>query len=68
LTLVLEKSLVDIHSPAFLVVREFREKWLAAVPGKDLYRRPGPILLQSDSEEDRPITLRLNAIGRELGL
>lgn len=62
LTLVLEKSLVDIKSPAFKVVKAFREAWLAAVPDGDQFRRPGPILLQSDKEEDRPITLRLNAI------
>jgi len=64
LTLVLEKSIVDVHSPAFQVVRAFREKWLAAVPGDDQYRRPGPIRLHSDKEEDRPITLLLNALGR----
>jgi len=64
LSLVLEKSLVDIHSPAFQVVKAFREKWLAAVAGDDQYRRPGPIRLHSDNEEDRPITLRINAIGQ----
>ncbi|MBR9981886.1 MAG: 6-phosphofructokinase [Desulfatitalea sp.] len=67
LTLVLEKSLVDISAPAFRVVKAFREHWLAASPGEDQFRRPGPILLDSDKEEDRPITLRLNAIGREPG-
>ena len=61
LTLVLEKSLVDVTSPAFLVVEAFREKWLAAQPGEDQYRRPGPIALDSRSEEDRPITLLINS-------
>ena len=62
LTLVLEKSIVDIDSAAFKVVKAFREKWLAAVPGEDNYRRPGPIRFTGKSEEDRPITLVLNAL------
>lgn len=65
LALVLEKSLVDINSPAFKVVKAFREEWLAAIPGIDRYRRPGPICLHGDDEEDRPITLLINAIGQE---
>jgi pyrophosphate--fructose-6-phosphate 1-phosphotransferase len=63
LTLVLEKSIVDVNSPAFQVVKAHREKWLAAIPGDDHYRRPGQILLDRGYEEDRPITLMLNAIG-----
>ena len=63
LTLVLEKSLVDLNSPAFLVAKAFREKWLAATAGEDEYRRPGPIYLDCQYEEDRPITLQLNALG-----
>jgi pyrophosphate--fructose-6-phosphate 1-phosphotransferase len=63
LTLVLEKSIVDINSPAFQVVKACREKWLADVPGDDQYRRPGQILLDEANEEDRPITLMLNAMG-----
>lgn len=62
LTLVLEKSIVDINSAAFKVVKSFREKWLAATPGEDNYRRPGPIRFTGKSEEDRPITLVLNAL------
>ncbi len=65
LTLVLEKSLVDVNSPAFMVVKAFREKWLAATPEADQYRRPGPIRLHSEREEDRPITLMLNALGEK---
>ncbi len=64
LTLVLEKSIVDLTSPAFQVVKAFREKWLAASPGEDQYRRPGPIRLDNENEEDRPITLQLNALGQ----
>ncbi|MEJ2656716.1 MAG: 6-phosphofructokinase [Desulfobacterales bacterium] len=63
LELVLEKSLVDVNSASFKIVKAFREKWLAAVPSDDNYRRPGPIRFTGESEEDRPITLLLNALG-----
>ena len=62
LELVLEKSLVDVDSASFRVVKALREKWLAAVPGDDDYRRPGPIRFTGRSVEERPITLVLNAI------
>lgn len=62
LVLVLEKSVVDVNSTAFKVVKAFEEKWLAAEPGEDHYRRPGPIRFTGKSEEDRPITLVLNAL------
>ncbi len=62
LALVLEKSIVDINSNSFRIVKALREKWLAAEPGSDNYRRPGPIRFTGKSEEDRPITLELNAI------
>ncbi|MDF1591076.1 MAG: 6-phosphofructokinase [Desulfobacterales bacterium] len=62
LELVLEKSLVDVDSASFRVVKALREKWLAAVPGDDDYRRPGPIRFSGKSVEERPITLVLNAI------
>ena len=62
LALVLEKSVVDVNSTAFKVVRAFREKWLSAEPGEDHYRRPGPIRFTGKSEEDRPITLVLNSL------
>ncbi|MGE0085068.1 MAG: 6-phosphofructokinase [Desulfococcaceae bacterium] len=63
LSLVLEKSVVDINAPAFQIFRELREKWLAAVPGEDNFRKPAPISLFTDGEEDLPITLALNALG-----
>ena len=63
LELVLEKSIVDVNAPAFRVLKTFREKWLAANPGDDHYRHPGPIRFAGNSEEDRPITLLLNAMG-----
>ena len=63
LELVLEKSVVDVDSNAFRIVKALREKWLAAQPGDDSYRRPGPIRFKSTIEENRPITLSLNAIG-----
>jgi len=62
LALVIEKSIVDVNSIAFQVVKANREKWLAADPGDDHYRRPGPIRFSGKSEEERPITLELNAI------
>ena len=62
LALVLEKSVVDVNSIAFRAVKELREKWLAAAPGEDNFRRPGPIRFTGKSEEDRPITLVLNAL------
>jgi pyrophosphate--fructose-6-phosphate 1-phosphotransferase len=65
LTLVLEKSVVDVQSPAFRVSKALREKWLAAEPGEDDYRRPGPIRFSGKAEEDRPITLVLNAFGED---
>jgi pyrophosphate--fructose-6-phosphate 1-phosphotransferase len=63
LTLVLEKSIVQLDSVSYKVVKAMREKWLAATPGEDQYRRPGPIRFTGSSEEDRPITLVLNALG-----
>jgi len=66
LELVLEKSIVDVKAPAFRVVKAFREKWLAASSGGDHYRHPGPIRFTGSSEEDRPITLLLNAMAKNL--
>jgi pyrophosphate--fructose-6-phosphate 1-phosphotransferase len=66
LELVLEKSIVDVNSPAYRVVKRFRDKWLAATPGEDHYRHPGPIRFAGNSEENRPITLQLNALGNHL--
>jgi pyrophosphate--fructose-6-phosphate 1-phosphotransferase len=65
LQLVLEKSLVDIHSPSFQVVKAMREKWLAANPGADHFRIPGPITFDGDEDQDMPMTLMLNALGKE---
>jgi pyrophosphate--fructose-6-phosphate 1-phosphotransferase len=60
LALVLERTTVDISSPAFQVVKAMREKWLAAEPGPDHYRRPGPVLYAGEGEDDQPLTLTLN--------
>jgi pyrophosphate--fructose-6-phosphate 1-phosphotransferase len=65
LDLVLERTVVDTESPAFLIAKAMREQWLAAQPGTDDYRRPGPIRFAGKSEEDRPITLVLNAIDKQ---
>ncbi|MDJ0828577.1 MAG: 6-phosphofructokinase [Desulfobacterales bacterium] len=66
LSLVIEKSIVDVKSPAFQIVKALRENWLALQPNEDNYRRPGPIRFTGLSEEDRPITLKLNALGKNL--
>jgi pyrophosphate--fructose-6-phosphate 1-phosphotransferase len=66
LELVLEKSVVDVKAPAFRMVKAMRDKWLAAAPGDDHYRHPGPIRFTGSSEEDRPITLLLNAVAKNL--
>ncbi|MBW2612465.1 MAG: hypothetical protein JRE12_08900, partial [Deltaproteobacteria bacterium] len=54
----------DVQSNAFRVAKACREDWLAALPGDDNFRKPGPLRFAGKSEEDRPITLTLNAIGR----
>jgi pyrophosphate--fructose-6-phosphate 1-phosphotransferase len=62
LALVLEKSIVDVNSIAFQVVKANREKWLAVDSEGDHFRKPGPIRFTGKSEEERPITLELNAL------
>jgi pyrophosphate--fructose-6-phosphate 1-phosphotransferase len=62
LSLVLEKTIVDVESVTFQIAKANREKWLAALPGEDNFRRPGPIRFTGQSEEERPITLELNAL------
>ena len=65
LALVLEKSIVNVDSVAFHVVKANREKWLAVGSDEDHFRRPGPIRFTGKSEEDRPITLELNALANQ---
>ncbi len=65
LELVLEKSIVDVKSTAFQVVKALREKWLAAVPGKECYRIPCQNVLTGNGIEDRPLTLKLNSFDRK---
>ena len=60
--LVIEKSVVDIESPAFRTVEALREKWLAAHPGPDDYRIPASFHHECATEEDRPLTLLLNSM------
>jgi pyrophosphate--fructose-6-phosphate 1-phosphotransferase len=62
LALVIEKALVDVDSIAMQVFKAHADKWLAACEGEDCYRRPGPIRFTGEGEEDRPLTLQLNAI------
>ncbi len=65
LSLVLERSVVDLNSSAFQAVRAMRRQWLAATAGSDHYRHPGPIRFTGASEEDRPLTLLINSVGTE---
>ncbi|MDJ0665984.1 MAG: 6-phosphofructokinase [Desulfobacterales bacterium] len=67
LALVLEKSLVETNSVAFQVVKACREEWLKAAPGEDNYRRPAPIRFDGQSEDERPLTLELNALAEKGG-
>ena len=62
LALVLEKSIVDVDLSAFKVMKANQEKWLAASPGEDNYRRPDAIQLTEISDADMPLTLKLNAL------
>ena len=62
LALVLEKSVVDVESVAFTAAKACRETWLGANPEPDRYRRPGPVRFKGKGEENRPITLKLNAL------
>jgi pyrophosphate--fructose-6-phosphate 1-phosphotransferase len=59
LELVIQKQNVDLNSPAFKVLAREREKWAQ----EDDYRFPGPIQFSGPSADDKPITLRLNALG-----
>jgi pyrophosphate--fructose-6-phosphate 1-phosphotransferase len=65
LALVLEKALVDTQSVAMQVFKAHQEKWLAAASGEDHFRRPGPICCDAQYEEERPLTLELNAITQQ---
>ena len=62
LALVIERAVVDTDSNAFRVFKALREEWLAACPGEDRFRRPGPVRFTGKSEEERPMTLTLNSI------
>jgi pyrophosphate--fructose-6-phosphate 1-phosphotransferase len=46
------------------VFKAHQEQWLAAKPGEDHFRRPGPICCDAQFEEERPLTLELNALAR----
>lgn len=64
LSLVLEKALVDTQSVAMQVFKAHQDKWLAATPEEDHYRRPGPICCDAQFDEVRPLTLELNAMAQ----
>ena len=62
LVLVIEKSIVELDSNTFQVFKSMRTEWLADLTATDHFRRPGPIVLYGDGEEDMPITLTLNGL------
>ena len=62
LELVIEKSIVDLQSNAFKVFKALRENWVAAGPGPDRFRNPGPVTFDGCTEEDRPLMLKLNSL------
>ncbi|MDD9304631.1 MAG: 6-phosphofructokinase [Desulfobacter sp.] len=62
LELVIEKSIVDLNSNAFKIFQQIREDWVAADPGPDRFRNPGPVLFSGQTEEDRPLMLKLNSL------
>ncbi len=62
MVLVIEKSVVELDSNAFRIIKGMRDTWLAAEPGGDHYRKPGPLRFTGKSEEERPMTLVLNSI------
>jgi len=64
LELVIEKSTVDIDASAFQVAKALEEEWLAASPGPDSYRNPGPIGCEGEDVNSRPLTLTLNNLGQ----
>jgi pyrophosphate--fructose-6-phosphate 1-phosphotransferase len=66
LALVLERTVVDTELPAFKVVKALREKWMAAVPGPDDFRRPGPVRFSGTSVDSKPLTLMLNNLDPEI--
>ncbi len=60
LQLVIEKSLVDLESPAFKALQTEREKWIL----EDNYRIPGPIQFYGENADSRPVIMRLNELGK----
>ena len=61
LDLVIEKSLVDLESPAFKKLKSMRTKWLGIYPEEDDIRDPDPDLLCEDKTHIPPMILSLNS-------
>ncbi len=62
LELVIEKSIVDLESNAFKAFQLMRDEWVAANAKPDRFRNPGPVMFTGNTEEDRPLMLKLNAL------
>jgi pyrophosphate--fructose-6-phosphate 1-phosphotransferase len=54
LELVLEKSIVDVNSPAFRVVEALRDRWLAATPEKTTTATRAPSGLRATARRTAP--------------
>ncbi|MDA3898505.1 MAG: 6-phosphofructokinase [Desulfobacteraceae bacterium] len=65
LALVIERAVVELDSPAFKVVEQIRENWIADNPGPDQYRNPGPIRFSGRSVDRKPLILTLNNLGEK---
>lgn len=61
LDLVIEKSLVDLDSPAFKRLKAMRGKWLGIYPEEDDVRDPDPDILCEDKTHIPPMILSLNS-------
>jgi pyrophosphate--fructose-6-phosphate 1-phosphotransferase len=61
LNLVIEKSLVELDSPAFQKLKNMREEWLGIYPEEDKTRDPDPDFLYDNKSHIPPMILSLNS-------
>lgn len=57
---VIKKKLVDLEDAPFQTFRRYRDSWILA----DDYRVPGPIQHAGSTNDDRNLTLILEALAR----
>lgn len=58
---VIKKKLVDLEDAPFLTFKKYRDSWVLT----DDYRVPGPIQHAGDTNDDRNLTLILEALARK---